>query len=49
MKRKLRNFEIAETLKRRSFEADAEQGNANRGISVRNPFVVGFGNQRLNI
>ena len=34
LKQKRRNFEIAEILKRRNFEADAEQSEANRGISV---------------
>ena len=38
MRRKLKqkrcNFEITEIWKRRNFEADAERGDANRGISV---------------
>ena len=33
-KQKRRNLEITEILKRRNFEADAERGDANRGISV---------------
>ena len=34
MKRKRRNFEITEIIKRRNFEADAEPGDANRNINV---------------
>ena len=34
VKQKRRNFEITEIFKRRNFEADAERGDANRGISV---------------
>ena len=34
LKQKRRNFKINEILKRRNFEADAERGDANRGISV---------------
>ena len=37
LKQKQRNFEITEILKRRNFEADAERGDANRGISV--PYI----------
>ena len=33
-KQKRRNFEITEILKRRNFEAGAERGDANLGISV---------------
>ena len=34
LKQKRRNFEIIKILKRRNFEAVAERGGANRGISV---------------
>ena len=34
VKQKRGNFEITEILKRRNFEADARQGDTNRGISV---------------
>ena len=34
LKQKRRKFEITEILKRRNFEANAERGDANRGISV---------------
>ena len=34
LKQKRRNFEIIEILKRHNFVADAERGDANRGISV---------------
>ena len=34
LKQKQRNFEITEILKRCNFEADAERGDANQGISV---------------
>ena len=38
LKQRRRNFEITEILKRRYFEADAERGNATRGIGVLNSF-----------
>ena len=34
LKQKRRNFETREILKRHNFEADAEESEANRGISV---------------